>query len=568
MTTHTPQSPIADGDPSFTDWLRRAASSSEMARMVADFDWAATPLGAPHRWPAGLQTAVRVCLSTRFPMLVVWGPDLIKIYNDGYRDMLGNEKHPMALGAPARVIWGEIWSTVGPEFESVMATTEPTWMEDQLLVVDRNGYLEECHFTYSYSPLFDDDGSVGGVLDVAVETSDQVRSNRRLACVAALTEALVAAENMADIYRSTASVLRRWRADVPAVDVYQRAGEAHPLVASNRRPGSRPADDGALAEVATRREPLVVGDAVSSEGTAPARHYVITVGRQGDGVACLITFDLNPRLPFDDDYRGFLELLSRVVGTAVDSAYRRSVEAGEQRRLSEAIEVALLRPASDFPTVAARYLPADGSLAIGGDWYDVIDLGDERRGIIVGDCVGHGLDAAAVMAQLRSASRAMLMRSIDPAVTLATLDSLAFTLQGAMCATAVCAVIDRRTRTLTYSRAGHVPPLVVAPDGIRWLEGASGLPLGVDTGVMRTNETTDLDVDSMLIVYTDGLIERRDHSLDTGLQRLAAAAVELHGSGPAQHVADGLLRELVGDDVSDDVVLVVKQLLSHEGESA
>ena len=107
---------------SIEDWLEPVFARSEMGRLVRDFDWAATPLGPYPDWPEGLRLAVSMCLSSRFPALVVWGPDLIKIYNDGYRPILGTEKHPAALGAPMRDVWPEIWDYIHPLLDGVMST--------------------------------------------------------------------------------------------------------------------------------------------------------------------------------------------------------------------------------------------------------------------------------------------------------------------------------------------------------------------------------------------------------------------------------------------------------------
>lgn len=107
-------------------------------------------------------------------MLVMWGTELTKIYNDGYRPILGHEKHPGALGAPAAEVWPEIWDVIGPLFHGVLTTGRSTWHETELLRLHRNGYDEECWFDWSYSPLWDDDGSIGGVLDVVNETTEQV----------------------------------------------------------------------------------------------------------------------------------------------------------------------------------------------------------------------------------------------------------------------------------------------------------------------------------------------------------------------------------------------------------
>ncbi len=98
------------------DWFRVATSSSATGRLVAAFDWASTSIGAPHCWPAGLRAACGICLTSRFPVLVVWGPDLRMIYNDGYREIIG-AKHPAAIGAPVADVFPEVWAVIGPMFE-------------------------------------------------------------------------------------------------------------------------------------------------------------------------------------------------------------------------------------------------------------------------------------------------------------------------------------------------------------------------------------------------------------------------------------------------------------------
>lgn len=193
--------------------------------MVEAFDWASTTLGPADKWSIGLRTAVSTCLTSRFPMLVMWGPELIKIYNDGYRVMLGTEKHPRALGSPAKAIWPEIWDVIGPMFEGVLVAGQPTWVENQLLVLERNGFPEECCFTYSYSPLFDDDGTISGVLDVATETTERVIAEGRLVCLTDLSTALFEAERVTDVLVRAATTLARSTADIVAADFYLRVGD-------------------------------------------------------------------------------------------------------------------------------------------------------------------------------------------------------------------------------------------------------------------------------------------------------------------------------------------------------
>ena len=219
----------------------------------------------------------------------------------------------------------------------------------------------------------------------------------------------------------------------------------------------------------------------------------------------------------------------------------------------------MLQPASDLPTVAARYLPATGNLSIGGDWYDVLSLEGGRRGVVVGDCVGHGLEAAVVMGQLRTASRALLLEGGGPAEVLDSMDRFATSVDGAPCTTMVCAVVDLPAGpSPTPSRATCRPLLVGARDS-RWLEG-QGLPLAVEGSVgPREQITTTFTPGDLLVLYTDGLVERRGEDIDTGLERLRrVTSARFHQT--VQELADGLLEDLIDPEGRDDVAFIVKRL--------
>ncbi len=136
-----------------------------MGQLTRAFDWSATPIGPPDGWPQSLRTAVRILLNTNHPMFIWWGPELIQFYNDAYRQTMGPERHPSALGQRGRECWEEIWPIIGPQIEQVMNGGGPTWHEDQLVPVTRHGKLEQVWWTYGYSPIDEDDG-VGGVLVV------------------------------------------------------------------------------------------------------------------------------------------------------------------------------------------------------------------------------------------------------------------------------------------------------------------------------------------------------------------------------------------------------------------
>ena len=155
----------------------------------------------------------------------------------------------------------------------------------------------------------------------------------------------------------------------------------------------------------------------------------------------------------------------------------------------------------------------------------------------------------------------MILEGRDPAAVLDGLSTFASSIDGAECASVVCAVFDRQNRTLTYSRAGHPPPLIVNGARVTWLDDAGGSLLSIDTDRPRSNAVVNVDDDDVLVLYSDGLIERRGESLDVGLDRLAAAVTELYGD-TIHHVADGLIRLLSPETTRDDVVIVVKQLVS------
>jgi PAS domain S-box-containing protein len=155
------------------------AGGGEMGALTRAHDWSATPLGRPESWPQSLRTAVRILLNTNHPMFIWWGPELIQFYNDAYRQTMGPERHPRALGQRGRECWAEIWPIIGPQIEQVMSGGGATWHENQLVPVTRHGRLEQVYWTYGYSPIDEDDG-VGGVLVVCRDVTRDYRAARVL----------------------------------------------------------------------------------------------------------------------------------------------------------------------------------------------------------------------------------------------------------------------------------------------------------------------------------------------------------------------------------------------------
>jgi len=149
-------------------WL---SGSSEVGALVRTKVWSDTALGPVECWPQSLKTSVSIVLDSRFPMSLLWGSELIQIYNDGYGTILGPNRHPRYLGCRAKECWPEIWPVIEPMFNCVLRDGKSTWNEDFLLVMTRHNYVEETYFTFSYSPVREENGGIGGVLVVCTETT-------------------------------------------------------------------------------------------------------------------------------------------------------------------------------------------------------------------------------------------------------------------------------------------------------------------------------------------------------------------------------------------------------------
>jgi serine phosphatase RsbU (regulator of sigma subunit) len=557
--------------------------------MVLDHDWNSTPLGPGDQWSATLRTAVSSCLNSRFPILLMWGPELVMVYNDAYAPLLG-DRHPGSLGAPATEVWSDIWPDIGPMVARVFAG-ESTYSEDLLLVMSRYGFVEETYFTFSFSPVLEPGGQVGGLLDTVVETTKRVLANRRLGVLQRLGSLPRSVHgSTGEAVGAALRVLAGARADCPFGLVY--------LAADNEQDAVLVADHG-IAEpgqlrrgvipeqvrkaIATGRPSTVTGldhlqPGLSSAGataageadvhTAVVLPLVVAGQERPIGAAVLGT---SPHLPLDEEYRVFLSLAAGQVAAAVadaqavENARRRAEERAELDRaranfftdVAVTLQRAVLGPTALPEGFAVHYQPAAGTLEVGGDWYDVVDLPDGRHGVVVGDVVGRGLGAAAVMGQLRSAGRALLLESQSPAHVLAALDRFASLVPGAAVSTVFCAVIDSSTGTLRYSSAGHPPAIVVHEDGRScFLEGAGSLPLAVVDGLQRPEAEVVLSARSTLLLYTDGLVERRSEDLDHGMTQ----AVEALAGGrhlPPAELAARLTDHLMDDAPDDDVAFLL-----------
>lgn len=253
------------------------------------------------------------------------------------------------------------------------------------------------------------------------------------------------------------------------------------------------------------------------------------------------------------------------VGSATDIHDRKEMEqraaqvAARDHEVAETLQRSLLPDklaGIDGVGIEARYLPAARGAKIGGDLYDAMELDDGRVAVIVGDVVGHGLKAATVMGQVRNAFRAYALLESSPARTLSLMNQLLVREDGDAMATVLYLILDRDTGDVVFSSAGHPPALVVSPQGAsRYLEGGRSVPLGTADSAPYDDDTGVLEAGSTLLLYTDGLIERRDVGLEERLADLATAAEAAEGD--LESVCDQILEGvLAGTQPSDDLALL------------
>jgi PAS domain S-box-containing protein len=258
---------------------------------------------------------------------------------------------------------------------------------------------------------------------------------------------------------------------------------------------------------------------------------------------------------FQGDETALLELVADRTAMALEHAHHFDRE----RTTAETLQRALLPakvPKLDGMSAEVRYVPASaGGAEIGGDWFDVIPLPDGRVGVVLGDVTGHGLEAAALMAQLRHSLRAYALEGMEPGTVADRLDNLIHTPDLERLATLIYAVVSS-DRSVDYVNAGHLPPLLVnAGHDAHFLEVPGGVPIGTHTGTPYVTQHLTLAEDHILVLYTDGLIEKRGESISLGMERLRLAAIE--GPGTARELADHLLRSLLPVGTGEDDIALL-----------
>ena len=341
------------------DTLAFLAGGGEMGERTRAFDWSNTPVGPVADWPQSLKVAVRIMTDSRYAMWLGWGPDFSFFYNDAYARMTLGPKHPWALGRSAREVWSEIWDDIGPRAESVIRTGQATWDEGLLLFLERQGFPEETYHTFSYSPIPDDRGSVGGMLCVVTEDTERTIGERRLRTLRELAARTTeSAKSVEDACQTAARTLAENRHDLPFVLIYlldpdagtaslagatglPEASSASPrcvdLAAADGQHSGWPLRavlESGRAEVVTELGKRFGSLPGSLWPEPPERAVVLPMAKPGQArLAGFVVVGASPRLVFDDGYKGFMDLLAGQVATAVTNA--RAYE--EERQRAEAL---------------------------------------------------------------------------------------------------------------------------------------------------------------------------------------------------------------------------------------
>ncbi|WP_375745097.1 ATP-binding protein [Corallococcus interemptor] len=330
------------------------AGGGEMGALMRSMDWSRTPLGPVSSWPQSLRTIASVCLTSGFPMMVFWGPLAVKLYNDAYSLILGG-KHPAAMGRPGHEVWAEVWDQIGPWVDQVRREGRALMTENQRLFMERNGFLEETYFTFSYSPVRDESGAVNGVLDTVVETTSQVLDARRLRTLQEVASHAGGSLRVHDASTRGMEALATNPADLPFALLYQVEADGTRARLAGRMglegdgafcPQQVDLEPGAaapwpLARVIRSGQAEQVRGLEARFGPLPLRHgvpqpgsaLVLPMARPGEpNPTGVLVLGMSPRLPADASYRSFLELVAGgldavIAGARAHEDARRQAEA-------------------------------------------------------------------------------------------------------------------------------------------------------------------------------------------------------------------------------------------------
>ena len=324
-----------------------------MGEAIRSKDWAAGPLGPVESWPQSLRTTVSLCLASNFPINLIWGPQHIQIYNDGYRPICGG-KHPKSLGEDYTKTWASAWDSLGEAFDCALAG-ETSFLENQRMFLDRLGYLEETFFTFSLSPIRDETGEVGGLFHPVTETTAQMLSQRRTRALQDSGSHAGQSKNISEACKLAVTALGHYQFDLPFLLVYllnengkfalltasahlDRGTTASPeeieMGGSSPWPFEEVLHTGTVATV-TRLSavfgPLNCGPYPESPETA----LVLPLAAGPHHPGGFLVAAVSPRLPLTDEYRSFVDLIRTTLTAAIVNARAYEEERKRAEKLAE-----------------------------------------------------------------------------------------------------------------------------------------------------------------------------------------------------------------------------------------
>ncbi|WP_199269722.1 ATP-binding protein [Mucilaginibacter lacusdianchii] len=313
----------------------------EMGKLIRSMDWSKTALGPIETWPQSLRTTVSLCLSSTFPILIAWGPETIQIYNDSYRPICG-AKHPESMGQNFRICWETALPVVGDAFTRGQQG-EGTYIKDQRMFLDRYGYLEESFMTFSFAPIRDESGEVGGIFHPITESTEKMLSARRTQSLRDLGAAIGKAKSVHEIAGITIQKYSEYVLDLPFILLYQfnadeqtatligNAGlDANSIMAPTMVDTSDQETVWPFYKVLETAQNVVVDDLVARFGEfncepypeTPINAVLIPVRISGqDSVFGFLVAGVSARRALDDAYLNFYELLGGTFNTAVTNVY-------------------------------------------------------------------------------------------------------------------------------------------------------------------------------------------------------------------------------------------------------
>ncbi|MFF4322946.1 SpoIIE family protein phosphatase [Streptomyces sp. NPDC001568] len=522
------------------DYLVKPFAAAELlARVRANIELAR--LRSHHaRWRTALvdslQEAFFICdeegavveINTAFTDILGYGPECLP-----YRPI-----HPWW---PDAATDSEAHQQVSDAFALLMGNTKGSYT---IPVTHRDGH--RLWVTATFNQVDDPDTgrrvTVGTFRDVTAEHYAIQRESALAALATCLSRATSVPEALAG---ALAELKKLWRARWVLAAVFDHGDE--PALTSTDTSPAWPelpaARRGTLEEL--RRGPVL---------TPVADHSGAGILLEFPDGPLALWLDLGENRPFTGEDQLLLSLLAGHLAQGLNRAH----QFDQQRETAIALQRAILGPSQLPDGFAVRYEPATQPLEVGGDWYDTVTLPDGRIGIVVGDCVGRGLEAASVMGQLRSACRALLLQDSSPAQTLMALDQFAAGVPGAICTTVFCGVLNADTGQLTYASAGHPPGILALPDGTRrLLEDGRSLPLAVRPGNQRPEGACTIPARSTLLLYTDGLVERRRRPLSAGIDQAGEALQDGRDASVDDLATHVMSRLAPADGYDDDVALLL-----------